>query len=322
MIQWAKNNFLERRGKGFMTEKSRSGSSMKSNNKHGWLFTSLYLILLGVFLFYPIVYSLYLSTMSSKGIVQKFVGFGNYVKLFRDPLFILALKNTLIIFLIRVPITLFLALIFAIILNDKTIKFKGFFRTAFFLPAVTSLIASTMLFKIMFSLNGFINVTLLNMHIIKSNIPWLFDPFWTTLVLLIILIWRWVGYNMIFYLAGLQNIPKEIYEAAKIDGANEVKQFFYITIPLLKPLILFTIIMSTIRTLQLFDEPMNLVTQAEHTTITAGPGNSLLTLGVYIYNLCFKFMPNFGYAASVSYAIVLIVALLSIIYFKVIGSEK
>lgn len=304
-----------------MTGESTSRSFIKSKNKYGWLFVSLALILLGVFLFYPIVYSLYLSNTSSKGIVQKFVGFGNYVKLFQDSMFILALKNTLIFFLIQVPVMLFLALILATILNDKTIKYRGLFRTAFFLPAVTSLIAYTILFKMMFSLDGFINSALLNVHLIKSPIPWLLDPFWAKVTLIIALTWRWTGYNMIFYLSALQNISDEIYEAAELDGANKVKQFFYITIPLLKPLILFTTIMSTIGTLQLFDEPMNL-SQGGVTSATIGPGNSLLTLSVYVYNLCFKYMPNFGYAATVSYAIVLIVALLSIIQFKVMGDRK
>lgn len=304
-----------------MTGESTSRSFIKSKNRHGWLFVSLALILLVVFLFYPIVYSLYLSSMSSRGSVQKFVGFGNYARLFQDSMFILALKNTLIFFLVQVPIMLFLALILATILNDKTIKFRGLFSTAFFLPAVTSLIAYTILFKMMFSLDGFINGLLLNVHIIKSPIPWLLDPFWARVTLIIALTWRWTGYNMIFYLSALQNIPDEIYEAAKIDGANKVKQFFYITMPLLKPLILFTAIMSTIGTLQLFDEPMNLI-QGGLTASTIGPGNSLLTLSVYVYNLCFKYMPNFGYAATVSYAIVLIVALLSIIQFKLMGDKK
>lgn len=304
-----------------MTGENTSRSFIKSKNKYGWLFVSLALILLGVFLFYPIVYSLYLSTTSSKGIVQKFVGFGNYLKLFQDSMFMLALKNTLVFFLIQVPVMLFLALILATILNDKTIKYRGLFRTAFFLPAVTSLIAYTILFKMMFSLDGFINSALLNLHLIKSAIPWLLDPFWAKVTLIIALTWRWTGYNMIFYLSALQHISDEVYEAAKLDGANKVKQFFYITVPLLKPLILFTAIMSTIGTLQLFDEPMNL-SQGGVTSATIGPGNSLLTLSVYVYNLCFKYMPNFGYAATVSYAIVLIVALLSIIQFKVMGDKK
>ena len=304
-----------------MTGATTGRSFVKSNNLYGWLFISIAVILLAAFLLYPIVYSLYLSTTSSKGIVQNFVGIKNYVRLVKDPMFLLALKNTFTLFIIQVPIMLFLALILASLLNDKTIKFRGLFRTGIFLPAVTSLVAYTILFKMMFALDGFINTALMNLHIIKEPIPWLLDPVWAKITIMIALTWRWTGYNMVFYLSALQNIPDEIYEASEIDGASKVQQFFHITIPILKPLIVFTSIMSTIGTLQLFDEPMNLA-QAGVTSATTGPGNSLLTLSVYIYNLCFKYMPDFGYAATVSYVIVFIVAILTVIQFKVAGDKR
>lgn len=303
-----------------MAGSSAGKSCIGSQNRYGWIFISVAVALIIIFMFYPIVYSLYLSTMSSKGIVQNFVGLNNYIRLLDDPLFLLALKNTFTIFLIQVPIMLFLALIIATILNDRTIKGRGIFRTAIFLPAVTSLVAYTILFKMMFALDGFINNILLSLHIIKDPIPWLLDPFWAKVTIIIALTWRWTGYNMVFYLSALQNIPNDIYEAAEIDGANKIKQFMHITVPMLKPLIVFTTIMSTIGTLQLFDEPMNLA-QAGVTAATTGPGNSLLTLSVYIYNLCFKYMPNFGYAATVSYVIVFIVAVLTVIQFKVAGDR-
>ncbi|SKA79826.1 lactose/L-arabinose transport system permease protein [Caloramator quimbayensis] len=299
----------------------RNKSFERSLNIYGWIFVSIAVILLAIFLFYPIVNSLILSTMSSKGIVQKFVGLNNYKKLFHDEVFLTGLKNTFIFFIIQVPIMLLLALILAAILNDKTIKFRGVFRTGIFLPAVTSLVAYTILFKMMFSLDGFINKGLLSMHIIKNPIPWLMDPFWARVTVMIAMTWRWTGYNMVFYLSGLQNVPDELYEAADIDGASKMQQFFHITIPMLKPIIVFTSVMSTIGTLQLFDEPMNF-SQGGVTGATIGPGNSLLTMSVYIYNLCFKYMPNFGYAAAVSYVIVFLVAILSIIQFKVAGDKK
>ena len=120
--------------------------------------------------------------------------------------------------------------------------------------------------------------------------------------------WRWTGYNMIFYLAAMQNIDKSIYEAAKLEGVTPRQAFLYLTIPLLKPVILFTSVVSTIGTLQLFDEPMNIT--------AGGPANSTLTLSMYIYNLSFKFVPNFGYAATVSYVIVIFAALLALVQFK------
>lgn len=300
--------------------KGKSISYEKTLNRYGWLFILLALILLTTFLFYPIIYSLYLSTISSKGIVQKFVGLNNYIRLFNDQMFLIALKNTFTFLVMQVPIMLFLALVLAAILNDKSIKFRGIFRTGIFLPAVTSLVAYAVLFKMMFSLDGFINTTLVNFHIIQKPIPWLLDPFWAKVTLIIAMTWRWTGYNMVFYLSGLQNIPYDLYESAEIDGANKIQQFFYITIPMLKPIIIFTTIMSTIGTLQLFDEPMNL-SSGGVTASSIGPGNSLLTLSVYIYNLAFKYMPNFGYAAAVSYVIVFFAAILTIIQFRVAGEK-
>jgi lactose/L-arabinose transport system permease protein len=312
-----KNTALKSPGKK-INIKIKNKSFERTINRYGWLFVAIPLILLSIFLVYPVIYSLYLSTMSGRGIIMKFVGLGNVKRLFSDDLFKLALKNNFTFFLIQVPIMLTLGLSLAAILNDKSVRFRGVFRTAIFLPAVTSLVAYTILFRMIFSEDGFINHLLLNFHIIKTAIPWLVDPFWAKVTIIMAITWRWTGYNMVFYLAGLQNVPDELYEAAEIDGADKVRQFFHITVPMLKPIILFTTIMSTIGTLQLFDEPMNLASSGS----TVGPGNSLLTLSVYIYNLCFKYMPNFGYAATISYVIVFIVGILTIVQFKVGGDRK
>ncbi|WP_448385027.1 carbohydrate ABC transporter permease [Fervidobacterium sp.] len=290
-------------------------------DKWGWIFISVMLIGVVLFVFYPIVYSIYLSTFSTRGFLKTFVGFGNYIKLFKDTYFLLSLKNILTILVIQVPIMLFLALIFATLLNDPKIRFKGIYRTALFLPAVTSLVAYTVIFRVMFSNDGLVNHVLMTIGLIKEPIRWLLDPFWAKVTLIIALTWRWTGYNMMFYLAGLQNIPIEVYEAAEIDGATKTVQFFKITIPLLKPIILFTTITSTIGTLQLFDEPMNLAAGVV-TGSSVGPGNSLLTPSVYIYNVCFKYSPNFGYASAISYIIVMISAVLAIIQFKVAGEKE
>ncbi len=290
-------------------------------DKWGWIFISVMLIGVVLFVFYPIVYSIYLSTFSTRGFLKTFVGFGNYIKLFKDTYFLLSLKNILTILVIQVPIMLFLALIFATLLNDPKIRFKGIYRTALFLPAVTSLVAYTVIFRVMFSNDGLVNHVLITIGLIKEPIRWLLDPFWAKVTLIIALTWRWTGYNMMFYLAGLQNIPIEVYEAAEIDGATKTVQFFKITIPLLKPIILFTTITSTIGTLQLFDEPMNLAAGVV-TGSSVGPGNSLLTPSVYIYNVCFKYSPNFGYASAISYVIVMIAAVLATIQFKVAGEKE
>lgn len=284
--------------------------------KYGLIFIATAMILLTLFMFYPVLYSFYLSLTSTKLGVTKFVWFTNYKRIVEDPLFWTALKNTFVILLIQVPIMLFIALILATILNDKSVKFRGFFRTALFLPAVTSLITYTILFKMLFSYTGLLNSTLIKLHFIAEPIEWMASPITAQAVLIIAMIWRWTGYNMVFYLSGMQNISEDIYESASIDGASKIYSFFTITLPLLKPMILFTTIMSTIGTLQLFDEPINL-SQGGVTAATVGPGNSLLTLSVYIYNICFKYVPNFGYGATVAYVIVLLIGLLTLVQFRV-----
>ena len=284
-------------------------------NRTGWGFIAASAVLLAVFLVYPVCYSLYLSFTTTRGIVSEFSGFLNYKRMVNDPMFWLALKNTGRILIIQVPIMLISALVLANMLNDKHLKGRGFFRTAIFLPAVTSLIAYTILFKMIFSYDGLVNDLLLKIGLISAPLEWMTQPTLATTVLIIAMIWRWTGYNMVFYLSAMQNIPEDLYEAATIDGANKVQAFFKITLPQLKPMILFTTVMSTIGTLQLFDEPMNL-SQSGTTAATMGPDNCFMTLSVYIYNLCFKYVPNFGYAATISYMIVIIIAVLSLIQFR------
>ena len=267
----------------------------KSKGITGWNFVVIATALAAIFTLYPVINSLVLSTMSGKGVVYEYVGLGNIKRLFSDLVFRTALKNTFIYFIFQVPIMLTLALIIASVLNDKKLKFKGLFRTAIFLPCVTSLVAYSILFKSMFGADGIVNSTLLAINLIAEPISWLRDPLWSKVTVILAITWRWTGYNMIFYLAGLQNINPNIYEAAEIDGASKVRQFFTITVPLLKPIILFTSIMSTIGTLQLFDEVVNLTGGGASTPSL----NATITLSQYIYDLSFKFVPNFGYAATV-----------------------
>ncbi|WP_413463228.1 carbohydrate ABC transporter permease [Bacillus sp. B1-b2] len=280
----------------------------------GWSFITIAAIMIIVFYFYPMVQAFILSFQSGTGVNLQFVGFENYTRLFKDPTFITTVKNTVIYLIIQVPLMILLALILSVFLNNKKLKWKGFFRTAIFLPCVTSLVAYSVIFKYLFSQDGIINVMLMKLALIGEPIQWLTDPFWAKITIVIAITWRWTGYNMIFYLSALQNVDESIYEAARIDGASPLQQFFKITIPSLKPIILFTSITSTIGTLQLFDEVVN-ITQG-------GPGNATITISQYIYNLSFKYTPDFGYAATVSYMIVIMIVLFSIIQFKVAGDKK
>ncbi|MFT5871453.1 MAG: lactose/L-arabinose transport system permease protein [Clostridium sp.] len=297
-----------------MKTKKTGSKGIHKFNAIGWLFISMALITFLIFILYPVLNSFYLSFHSVKGIVQKFNGFDNYKRMLSDVLFKKSLVNTFIYLIVQVPIMLTLAMFLARLLNSKKLRFKTFFRTAIFLPCVTSLVAYSVLFKMLFAPNGIINHSLMALKIINVPIEWLSDPTLAKGVIIIALLWRWTGYNMIFYLAALQNVPSETYEAAELDGANSIQQFFYVTVPQLKPIILFTTIMSTIGTLQIFDEPMNLT--------KGGPGNATLSITQYIYNQSFVYAPNFGYDATLSYVVVFIVAILAFIQIKVAGEDS
>ena len=245
---------------------------------------------------------------------MEFAGFDNYLRLLDDPVFISSLKNTILYFVIQVPVMLVLALIVASILNNPKLKFRGFFRTAIFIPCVTSLVAYSLLFRSMFAEDGFINNVLMGLNLIDSPIPWLMDTFWAKVVIILAITWRWTGYNMIFFLSSLQNIDSDIYQAAEIDGAGAWDKFWRITVPLLKPVILLTAIMSTSGTLQLFDEVVNIT--------SGGPNNSTMTISHYIYNLSFKYSPDFGYATAVSFVVFVLIAVLSLLQMKVSGDKN
>ena len=280
----------------------------------GWLFIGFGTLIIVIFCFYPMIGALANSFQTGMGMNLHFCGLANYKRLLVDPIFLSSVKNTFLYLIVQVPVMLFLAMLYAVLLNDKKLKCRSFFRIAIFLPCVTSLVAYADLFKSLFSDSGFINQMLMTLHVIQSPIHWLTDALWGKITIIIAITWRWTGYNMIFFLSALQNIDPEIYEAAEIDGANVVQKFFSITAPLLKPIILFTSITSISGTLQLFDEVVNLT--------QGGPGNATITMSQYIYNLCFKYTPDFGYASAVSYAILLMIVVLTAIQFKVTGGKK
>nr|WP_321026546.1 sugar ABC transporter permease [Clostridium neonatale] len=286
----------------------------RKTNRWGWIFVSLSIFLITLFVFYPTVQSFITSLKSGMGNNLKFVGLDNYKRMLTDATFIKAVSNTFLYLLVQVPIMIVLALIIASILNDKNLKFSGFFRTAIFLPCVTSLVAYSIIMKSIFASDGLVNKFLMAINIISGPIEWVTDPIWAKILIIIAITWRWTGYNMIFYLSGLQNIDPAVYEAASIDGASTFKKFTKITIPLLKPIILFTTITSTIGTLQLFDEVVNIT--------NGGPANATTTISHYIYNLCFTYTPNFGYAAAVAYVIVIMIVILSLIQFKIGGDSN
>ena len=286
----------------------KKGLNMEQKrNLTGWAFLLPAALLIFVFCFYPMVQALILSFQKGTGSAVQPAGFANYARILKDATFQQCLFNTIFYFVIQVPIMLILALILAQLLNSPDIKGKGIYRTMIFLPCATSLVSYSMIFKSLFANDGLVNRVLSTVGI--PTVDW-FQNAWAALwVIVIALVRRWTGYNMVFYLAGLQNIDYSIYEAARIDGASPFQQFVHLTIPLLKPTILLTAIMSTSGTLQLFDESVNLT--------AGGPGKATMTLTHYIYNISFVETPKFNYAAALSVFILVVVAVLSAIQMKV-----
>lgn len=295
-----------------MSSQKKKGMNLeRKQNLTGWAFLMPATILIAWMSFYPMIQAFILSLQTGMGINLKFNGFANYARILKDPTFKQTLSNTFFYLIIQVPIMLILGLMFASMLNNKDLRFKGLFRTCIFLPCATSLVSYAMIFRSLFANDGFINTVLRGLGM--NPIMWFSNAWTARAVIIIALIWRWTGYNMVFYLSGLQNIDYSVYEAARIDGASAKQTLFKITIPLLKPTILLTTITSTNGTLQLFDESLNLT--------NGGPGKSTMTMSHYIYNTSFVQSPNFGYAAAMSIVILVMVAILAVIQMKV-GDER
>lgn len=283
----------------------------KKHNLTGWIFLTPAALLILLMSFIPMIQAFLLSFKMGKGNDLKPAApiFANYTQMFTDTVFTQSIKNTFFYLIIQVPIMLVLALILASILNNRQLRFKGLFRTMIFLPCATSLVAYAIIFRTLFANDGLVNLVLVNLGILSTPYSFLTHATSAKIIIIIGLLWRWTGYNMVFYLSGLQNIEYSVYEAAKIDGASPVQTFFKITVPLLKPTILLTAIMSTNGTLQLFDESVNLT--------DGGPANASITMSHYIYNMSFKYVPTFGYAAAMSFLILILVAILAFIQMKV-----
>lgn len=275
----------------------------------GWAFLTPATLMIVIMSFYPMIRAFIISLQTGTGKNMTFTGASNYARILKDTVFQTSIKNTFFYLIIQVPIMLVLAILLAQLLNNRDLRLKGLFRTCVFLPCATSLVSYAIIFRSLFATDGLINAVLVNLGILSTGYNFLGNALSAKIVIIIALIWRWTGYNMVFYLAALQNIEYSVYEAAKIDGANGWKTFWGITVPLLRPTIIMTFIMSINGTLQLFDESLNLT--------KGGPANSTITMSHYIYNTCFINSPNFGYAAAMSFIVFIMVAVLAFINLKV-----
>ena len=293
-------------------EKTKYKSVQTKQKAAGWIFLLPATILIFIMSFWPMIRAFIMSLQTGSSANMRWAKpiFWNYTRMLQDKKFLLTMGNTFLYLIIQVPIMLVLAILLAQLLNNKDLKCRGLFRTMVFLPCATSLVSYALIFKSLFATQGLMNTILKSLGLIHSNINFLGSAGTARAIIIIALIWRWTGYNMVFYLAGLQNIEYSVYEAAKIDGANGWKTFWHITVPLLKPTIIMTFIMSINGTLQLFDESVNLT--------KGGPSFTTMTMSHYIYNNAFGTgVANFGYSSAMSFVVFILVAILSFINMKV-----
>ena len=295
-----------------MKNKKKGMSITGKQRVAGWIYLAPATLLIFIMSFWPIIQAVITSFKTGSSANMQWANplTYNYTRMFQDAVFKRSIGNTFLYLIIEVPIMLVLAILLAQLLNNKHLKFKGLFRTCVFLPCATSLVSYALIFKSLFATQGLINTILVKLGILENNFNFLGTGWSAKIIIIVALIWRWTGYNMVFFLAGLQNIEYSVYEAAKIDGASGWRTFWSITVPLLRPTIVMTTIMSINGTLQLFDESVNLT--------KGGPANATITMSHYIYNGSFgEGVANFGYASAMSVIVFIMVAILAFINLKV-----
>jgi len=289
--------------------KASSRSLWQRIKQARWAYTfiSPFYILFAIFGLYPMLLSLYLSFTRWKGVGPiEFAGLVNFGLILKDKVFWQSMTNGVILFFLYVPIMLFLALALAVILNSGRVKGFRLFRTLIFLPFITNMVAAGYAFRILLEKqNGLLNVLLKYAGL--SPIPWLEDVWWARISLSLLIVWAWLGYNMVIMLAGLQTIPRDLTEAALIDGASPIQAFFRVIIPLMRPVILFCMITSTIGSFGLFTEVSTLT--------RGGPVNATMTPLIRIYGVAFGSY-QFGYASALAYTFFALIFVLTIIQFR------
>lgn len=283
----------------------------KSLRAAAYLFLTPALVPIFVFFFVPSLAALVLSftdfDVYSLGNFQnaRFVGFKNYLQLFEDPLFWQAMKNTFYYVLVGGPLSVAVSLGMALLVNSKLARFRGLFRSVYFAPVVTTLVAVAVVWRYIYHPRfGLLNYGLGMLGI--DPIDWLGDPMWAMPAIILLSVWKGFGYNMIIFVAGLQNIPAELYESAHIDGASGWQQFKSITIPMLAPTTFFVAIITMINNFQLFAEPY-VMTQG-------GPLNSTLSIVLLMYQQGFRWW-NMGYSAAIAFVLFAIILAGSLIQF-------
>ncbi|MBU2444838.1 MAG: sugar ABC transporter permease [Bacteroidetes bacterium] len=289
-----------------------------SNSKVAYFFLAPAVSAIFVFFFIPVIAAFIISftdfdiyTLGDFSTLR-FIGFDNYLRLLNDDLFWTALKNTFYFVVVASPLSIVVSLATAMLLNNKLIKFKAIFRLSYFIPVVTTLVAVAIVWRFIYHYDfGLVNYLL---RIIGINpVDWLGNPTWAMPAIIMMSVWKNFGYNMIIFIAGLQNIPEELYDAAEIEGANWWQTFKSITFPMLAPTTIFISIITIIGYFQLFAEPY-VMTQG-------GPLNSTLSIIQYMYQEGFRWW-NMGYSASIAFFLFFIIFVVTLIQFKFQKSDS
>ena len=283
-----------------------------------YVFIAPFFILWLVFMAYPVVDSFIMSFMRQRGReVPTFVGLTNYVNLAQDGRFIRSLVNTTGFAIGSVFVLSPLAFILAVAANSRLVPWpniKSFYRLAFFVPMLTSAVVVSLMFGILYDYeSGLINGLLMSLFGDNAKVGWIRDPRIALWSILLISIWQFTGLNSLYFLAGLQNIPKELEEAALIDGANRLTVLTRITLPLLRPVILFVVVQAINGSYHLFAQPY-LLTQG-------GPSDATLTMTMYLYQTGFSYF-NLGYAAAIGYTLVIVIVLISLVQLWLFGAFR
>lgn len=299
-----------------LTSTKISGFFKKRDNK-GYLFILPFFLIMFTFQIYPILYTLSLSfTKPINLFTNEFIGLKNYIRLFQNEIFLQSVGNTWFIWLCNFIPQMIFALFLAVILYEWQVRAKDALRTIYFLPNLVTAASVGTLFAVFLDWkSGTFNHVLMSLNIIDEPIYWLQNKLITQMTVSFIQWWQWFGYTAIIIMAGLSSISKELYEAAFIDGANKKQTFFRITLPNLRPILLYIMITSLIGGLQIFDIPKVL------TNGRGAPDNAISTMVLYLYNQAFKNF-NLGYAASVAYTLFFMIMLFSILVFRVMKKNE
>jgi multiple sugar transport system permease protein/cellobiose transport system permease protein len=282
-----------------------------------YLFLSPYLLFYAAFGLFPIIFSFYVSLTDWDGIRDKtFIGLDNYLHLFNpNSYFFKSIGNTLLFVAVSLPLQIVLGLVIATLLYSRAVKGRAFFQLVNFMPYIVTPVAIGLMFNLLFDWQaGVVNKLLLHFGFIDEAIYWLGEAFYARMVIILMLVWKGFGYTMIFYLAGLANIPKDLLEAAQVDGATGLRAFFSITLPLLRPVTMFIVITGIIGGFQLLEEPMLLLSgsgMGSSSAVIGGPDRCCLTAVWNMYDTAFGSTTRYGLGAAIAWGLCLIIALFS-----------